>query len=152
MDLKQKQLSQNPSLAFSPSLQWSADAGRDQYSEAWFRPQKCLDFLTPTNLEQLVSVQDTLQSKPLFGLVPFGFLSCLVRHCQVSSVRGNVNPGELCVVSGFVRKASSVPECHCHLVTSVARLGHCLEQQELSDSQSPALDISPGRQWFCTLK
>lgn len=55
-----------------------------------------------------------------------------------------MNPGELCVVSGCVRKVFSVasaPECQCHLVTSAARLGHCLEQQELGDCQSPALDV-----------
>lgn len=57
-----------------------------------------------------------------------------------------MNSGELCVVSDFVKKAFSVAsalECQCHLMSSAARLSYCLEKQELSIGQSPALDISP---------
>lgn len=129
-----------PKSAFHPCPQWPADARRYQYEfESWFTPQKCLDFLTPTDLERLVSIQGISHANPLFGPVPFVFWNCSLRHCQVSSIQGNVNSGELSVVSDFVRKnilVASVTECQCHLVTSEA----CGRRSSVT-----TLDISPSQ-------
>lgn len=76
---------------------------------------------------------------PFLGLCHLSFLNCSLRHCQVSSIEGNVNSGELSVVSDFVRQnclVASVTECQCHSVTSEARG---------SRSSGTALDISPSQ-------
>lgn len=49
-----------------------------------------------------VFIQSVFYSNSLFGLLPF-FKNFSVRHSQVSSMWGNMNPDELCVPSGFVR-------------------------------------------------